>query len=103
MKKFNIVSKLSLLSNIIIADNDRYGPNGIMLLLFLTKLIIDNGSAMNDAINIVTIDISNPKTNPIKNNNLISPPPKLSFLNIQSPISLNKYRVKNEPTALNKG
>ena len=53
MKKFNIVSKLSLLSNIIIADNDRYGPNGIMLLLFFTKLIIDNGSAMNDAINMV--------------------------------------------------
>ena len=47
------------------------------------KLIIDKGSAINEAINIVTIDISNPSVNPIKNINFISPPPRLSFLNIK--------------------
>ena len=47
-------------------------------------------SAIKDAIKIVTIDMSKPNTIPIKNNSFISPPPKLSFLNIRSPKHLNR-------------
>ena len=73
-----------------LAAIDKYGPKGKTLLSFLIKLIIDKGRAINEAINIVTIDISNPSVNPIKNINFISPPPRLSFLNIKSPNTLNK-------------
>ena len=63
--------KLSPVNIMMVAAIDKYGPKGSMLLLFFIKLTIDKGSAINDAINIVTIDMSNPNTNPIKNNNLI--------------------------------
>ena len=79
MKNFNMISKFKLVNNIIVAAIDKYGPNGNTLLSFLTRLIKDKGSAIKDAMNIVTIDISKPSTRPIKNINLISPPPKLSF------------------------
>lgn len=73
-----------------VAATDKYGPNAKTLLSLRMRLIIDSGSAINDAINIVTIDISKPNTNPIKNSNFISPPPKLSFLNKRSPKHLKR-------------
>ena len=71
--------KSKLLKNTKIAAIDKYGPNGKTLLSFLIRLITDNGSAIKDAINIVTMDMSKPKTSPITNNNFMSPPPRLSL------------------------
>ena len=72
-----------------------------MFVSFFIKLYIDKGSAINDDINIVTIDISNPIDNPIKNNSLISPPPRLSFLNKKSHNTFIKYNNANDPRPLN--
>ena len=55
-------------NNIIKQEIAKYGPKGSILLSFFSKLNIDNGSAMNAAKNIETIDISKPIHNPIKNN-----------------------------------
>ena len=89
-----------MVSIIIHAAQDRNGPNGIILLSSFINDITDIGRAIKAAINIATIDISKPNIKPKTNNNLISPPPKLSFLNITSPKILNKYKTVESVTVL---
>ena len=59
----------------------RNGPNGIIFSLLDSNIMIAIGKAMKVAKKIVQIDIGKPKTIPNRNINLISPPPKDSFLN----------------------
>ena len=72
VKNSSIIFKFNFSSKTITAAIDKYGPKGNTLLLFFIKLIMESGRAIKDAMNIVTIDISNPSVSPIKNNSLIN-------------------------------
>lgn len=75
----------------------RNGPNGIIFSLLDSNIMIAIGKAMKVAKKIVQIDIEKPKTIPNRNINLISPPPKDSFLNTLSPSIFMAYITIKAP------
>jgi hypothetical protein len=87
--KTELVSKLK--STIISVAISKKGPYGITLSLLLKYKINDNGNAIKLDKKIVNKLIQGPNTHPIKNINLISPPPRDSFLKIKLPNNISKY------------
>ena len=79
----------------------RNGPKGIILSLLVINITKAIGKAMNVAKKMLHIDKGYPKTKPIRNISLISPPPSDSCLNIISPIFFIANIVINDPVALN--
>ena len=77
---------------------NKNGPYGITLSLLLKYKINDNGSAIKLDKKIVNKLIQGPNEQPMKNINLMSPPPKDSFLNIKFPSNINKYITTKDPT-----
>jgi len=74
----------------------KYGPKGISDdFSFFNVTYKAIGNARNAPIAIVNNPNCHPKINPKRKLNLISPPPRLSFLNIKSPNILNKYITAN--------
>ena len=80
-----------------IPDILRNGPKGIILSFLNSKRNKAIGKAIKVAKKILQIAIGYPITSPIRNINLMSPPPKDSCLNIMSPTFLTRYIVANEP------
>ena len=98
MRKFKISVKLNFDTKRRIAAMLKNGPNGIIFSLSENKMNKAIGKAINVAKKIVQIDIGKPSTNPNKNINLISPPPRDSFLNALSPNILIPYIKMKDPT-----
>ena len=92
--KTELVSKLK--STIIRVAISKNGPYGITLSLLLKYKINDNGNAIKLDKKIVNKLIQGPNAHPIKNINLISPPPSDSFLKIKLPNNINKYITTND-------
>ena len=88
---------IAIMINNIIDAILKNGPNGIILSFFVINKIKAIGKARNVAKNMLHTAISYPITNPIKNINLISPPPSDSCLNIASPNFFIKNNVRNAP------
>ena len=74
------------------------GPYGISCSFFDFKIINDDGRAIKADKNIVIIDISQPITIPNMAINFMSPPPRLSFLNMKSPNSFKPNIIKKAIT-----
>ena len=91
IKKFKTVSISSLNKTINRHAPSKKGPYGITLSLLLKYKINDNGKAIKLDKKIVNKLIQGPNTQPMKNINLISPPPSDSFLKIKFPNNINKY------------
>lgn len=85
-----------LKSNKRIAAILKNGPNGKIWLSVFFRLIIAIGKAIIAPIKIVNKEAGKPKTIPNISNNLISPPPIDSFLNIKSPNFFIKYIIMND-------
>ena len=75
---------------------NRKGPNGTKLTFLFKRIIRDTGSAKKLAIKRTNKPRIGLITSPNTNINLISPPPKLSFLNKKFPISITRYINKNK-------
>lgn len=75
----------------------RNGPKGMIFSLSENKMIRATGKAIKVAKKIVHIDIGNPNTIPNKNINLMSPPPRDSFLKALSPIHFMAYIARKAP------
>ena len=71
------------------------GPNGTKFWCFFHNISIDIGKARKLAINITIIPKNGFNTSPITNINLISPPPKVSFLNKAFPNIIIPYIKAN--------
>ena len=79
----------------------RKGPKGINLVFFLNNIINEIGNAIKLPKNITNKLGSGDKTSPITNINLISPPPKDSFLNKKFPNNIIVYIMQNIINPLN--
>ena len=87
----------SLETKIIIAAILRKGPKGMIFSLLEKRIIKATGKAMNVARKIVIIAIGKSRTRPKRNINLMSPPPRDSFLKALSPRILIAYITKKAP------
>ena len=74
------------------------GPKGITFSLSENRMSSATGKAIKVAKKMVQIDIGNPITKPKRNINLMSPPPRDSFLKALSPKILMAYIAKKAPT-----
>lgn len=90
------MSKLILVKYINIKLITRNGPKGTKLTFLFQSINNEIGNAKKLAKNITNSPSNGLITNPNTNINLISPPPKLSFLNKKLPKIIIKYITPNK-------